>query len=184
MSASVLVLYAHPRPETSRVNQAMAEAVRDLGNVEVRDLYALYPDFDVDVAAEQKVLAAADLLVFHHPLQWYAGPPLLKEWIDRVLERGWAYGDGGTALRGKRVLSAVSTGGKEAAYQHDGFHHYTVPDFLRPYERTATLCGMKFLEPFVFHGSYTASESEIHAHAESYRTHLAALQERLSKGEA
>lgn len=160
----------------SRVNQAMAEAVRDLPGVEVRDLYALYPDYHIDVQAEQKPLAAAGLLVWHHPLQWYAGPPLLKEWIDEVLQQGWAYGPGGTALRGKRVLSAVSTGGKEAAYQHEGFHKYTVSDFLRPYERTATLCGMKFLEPFVFHGSYTATETQIHAHAEAYRAHLRKLQ--------
>jgi len=142
VSAAVLVLYAHPRPELSRVNQAMAEAVRELDRVTVRDLYALYPDYEIDVGAEQKLLSEADLLVLHHPLQWYSGPPILKEWIDRVLERGWAYGHGGTALRGKRVLSAVSTGGKLEAYQREGFHGYTVSDFLRPYVRTATLCGI------------------------------------------
>ena len=120
-------------------------------------------------------MAAADLIVFHHPLQWYAGPPLLKEWIDCVLQRGWAYGHGGTALRGKRVLSAVSTGGKVEAYQHDGYHHYTVPDFLRPYERTATLCGMTYLPPFIFYGSYAATERDIFCHAEAYRQHLLSL---------
>jgi glutathione-regulated potassium-efflux system ancillary protein KefG len=175
VGAPILVLYAHPRPELSRVNQAMAEAVRDLPNVALRDLYGLYPDYVIDVAAEQKVLVEAELLVLQHPLQWYSGPPLLKEWIDAVLVRGWAYGQGGTALRGKRVLSAVSTGGKLDAYQYAGFHHYTVPDFLRPYERTATLCGMKYLDPFVFYGSYSASESQVHEHAEAYRQHLQAL---------
>jgi putative NADPH-quinone reductase len=181
VSAAVLVLYAHPRPELSRVNQAMAEAVRELEGVALRDLYGLYPDYDIDVAAEQKLLSEADLLVLHHPLQWYSGPPILKEWIDCVLERGWAYGQGGTALRGKRVLSAVSTGGKEEAYQREGFHGYTVSDFLRPYERTATLCGMTFLKPFVFHGAYSATEAQIHAHAEAYRAHLRALQAETGK---
>jgi glutathione-regulated potassium-efflux system ancillary protein KefG len=175
VSAPILVLYAHPRPEASRVNQAMADAVREVAGVAVRDLYALYPDFHIDVAAEQDALTAAQVIVFHHPLQWYSGPPLLKEWIDSVLLHGWAYGQGGTALRGRRVLSAVSVGGKRDAYQRDGFHHYTVQDFLRPYERTATLCGMTYLEPFVFYGSYAANERDIHRHAESYREHLSSL---------
>ena len=175
MGASILVLYAHPRPELSRVNQAMAEAVRDLAEVTVRDLYGLYPDYVIDVAAEQQALLKADILVWHHPLQWYSGPPILKEWIDCVLVRGWAYGHGGTALRGKRVLSAISTGGKLEAYQHDGFHGHTVADFMRPYERTATLCGMTFLEPFVFYGSYAATEAQVHEHAQAYRAHLQRL---------
>lgn len=153
----------------------MADAVREVDGVVIRDLYALYPDFHIDVAAEQAVLTAAEVIVFHHPLLWYAGPPILKEWIDTVLLHGWAYGSGGTALRGKSVLSAVSVGGKEDAYQREGFHHYTVPDFLRPYERTATLCGMTYLPPFVFYGSYGANEMDIHRHAEKYRQHLAAL---------
>ncbi len=153
----------------------MAEAVRDLPEVVVRDLYGLYPDYVIDVDAEQQAVRQADILVWHHPLQWYSGPPILKEWIDVVLARGWAYGHGGTALRGKLVLSAVSTGGKPEAYQREGFHGHTVPDFLRPYERTATLCGMKYLEPFVFYGSYAATETQVHEHAEAYRAHLQSL---------
>ncbi len=168
VSAPILVLYEHPRPEASRVNQAMADAVRDVDGVAVRDLYALYPDFHIDVTA-------AEVIVFHHPLLWYAGPPILKQWIDAVLLHGWAYGSGGTALRCKSVLSAVSVGGKADAYQHDGFHHYTVADFLRPYERTATLCGMTYLPPFVFYGSYAANEMDIHRHAQEYRQRLMAL---------
>lgn len=157
------------------MNQAMAEAVRDLDAVAVRDLYSLYPDFHIDVPAEQTALRSAEVVVFHHPLQWYSGPPILKEWIDSVLLHGWAYGHGGTALRSKRVLSAISVGGKSEAYQREGFHHYTVPDFLRPYERTATLCGMTYLPPFVFYGSYSATEMDIHRHAQEYRQHLLAL---------
>ena len=35
-----------------------------------------------------------------------------------MLEHGWAYGDGGTQLRGKITLNAITTGGPAAAYQH------------------------------------------------------------------
>ena len=178
MSQTILVLYAHPDPPASRVNQAMAEVAGEVSSVTVRDLYALYPDFFIDVAAEQALLAAADVVVLHHPLQWYGSPPLLKEWIDRVLERGWAYGHGGTALQGKRVLSAVSTGGKREAYQRDGFHRSTVSDFLRPFERTVTLCGMVYLEPFVFYGAYQATAAAVRDHAEAFRNLLIDLRDR------
>ena len=62
--AEVLVLVAHPELEQSRANRRMLLAARELqakapGRVEVRDLYALYPDYLIDVAAEQAALAAA-----------------------------------------------------------------------------------------------------------------------------
>jgi hypothetical protein len=66
--------------------------------VEVRDLYALYPDYVIDVATEQQHLAAAELLVWLYPVHWYSMPPLLKLWLDEVFAFGWAYGPGGRAL--------------------------------------------------------------------------------------
>jgi len=46
------------------------------------------------------------MIVFHHPFYWYSSPAILKEWQDLVLEYGFAYGHEGTALRGKKSLSA------------------------------------------------------------------------------
>ena len=42
----IVVLVAHPRQEHSRVNHALmlAAAQADPARIEVRDLYALYPD--------------------------------------------------------------------------------------------------------------------------------------------
>ncbi|MGD9834698.1 MAG: NAD(P)H-dependent oxidoreductase, partial [Piscinibacter sp.] len=98
--AEVLVLVAHPQMEQSRVNRAMMRAAGALAaaqpqRVEVRDLYALYPDYDIDTAAERARLAAARLVVWQHPVHWYAMPPLMKLWLDEVLTFGWAYGPGG-----------------------------------------------------------------------------------------
>ena len=74
----------------------------------MHDLYEAYPDFDIDVRREQELLAAHEVIVLQHPFYWYSAPALLKEWQDLVLEHGWAYGSGGTALRGKALLSAPS----------------------------------------------------------------------------
>jgi len=88
----VLVLFAHPALEKSRVNRRLAAAVADLPGVTLHDLYEAYPDFDVDVKREQDLLVAHDVLVVQHPFYWYSTPALVKQWEDLVLEHGWAYG--------------------------------------------------------------------------------------------
>ena len=165
----VLVLFAHPALEKSRVHRRLADAVRDVEGVTFHDLYEAYPDFDIDVGREQELLAAHDPIVLQHPFFWYSTPALVKEWEDLVLEHGWAYGSEGTALRGKRFLSAVTTGGGREAYCPEGYNHYTVRQFLAPIERTAVLCGMEYLAPFVVYGTHRLGEDDIARHAEEYR---------------
>ncbi|EGI38370.1 glutathione-regulated potassium-efflux system ancillary protein KefF [Escherichia coli TA271] len=80
----ILIIYAHPYPHHSHANKRMLEQARTLEGVEIRSLYQLYPDFNIDIAAEQEALSRADLIVWQHPMQWYSIPPLLKLWIDKV----------------------------------------------------------------------------------------------------
>lgn len=172
--ADVLVLLAHPQLEHSRANRAMAEAARAAGpRVAVRDLYALYPDYAIDVEAEQAALAPARLVVWQHPLQWYHMPPLLKLWVDEVLAFGWAYGPGGTALRGKDLWLAVSTGGPAPSYRPEGHNRHFFDAFLPPYEQTAQLCGLRFLPPLVLHGAHRADDAALAEHAAVYAQRLA-----------
>ena len=79
------VLAAHPNWRESRVNRRLRDAAREVGGVKVNDLYALYPDYDIDVQGEQAGAQAAQLLVLLHPVQWYSMPALLKLWLDEVL---------------------------------------------------------------------------------------------------
>lgn len=169
MPRRALVLFAHPQLHHSRVNRVMAEAVRDMPGVTFHDLYATYPQFFVDVEREQALLVEHELVVFHHPFYWYSSPSLLKEWQDAVLERGWAYGDGGTKLQGKHFLSAITSGGTESSYQPDGYHRFTMEEFLRPFFQTARLCGMHWHPPFVLQGSGRVDAAAITAHAARYR---------------
>ena len=114
----ILIIYAHPYPQHSHANKRMLEQAGTLEGVEIRSLYQLYPDFNIDVAAEQAALARADLVIWQHPMQWYSVPPLLKLWMDKVLSHGWAYGHNGIALRGKSLMWAVTTGGGESHFRH------------------------------------------------------------------
>ena len=108
----ILVLFAHPRLRQSVVQSALLAAISGLDGITVRDLYAEYPDLMIDPRREQRSLLAHDLLVLQHPFYWYSSPAVIKEWLDVVLEEGWAYGSGGDRLRGKFLLNALSTGGR------------------------------------------------------------------------
>ncbi|HVN34269.1 MAG TPA: NAD(P)H-dependent oxidoreductase [Casimicrobiaceae bacterium] len=145
----ICVVHAHPYPSRSRVNRALADALSTLSDVDLRTLYALYPDFDIDVAAEQKALARAELVVWMHPLYWYSVPSLLKHWMDKVLEFGWAYGDGAGALAGKSCLWVPTAGGSAAAFTPDGLHAHPFASFVPPIEQTARFCGMRWEPPHV-----------------------------------
>ncbi len=170
----MLVIVAHPQLEQSRANLRMMHAARThAAHCMVRDLYSLYPDFVIDVPAEQALLAKARLVVWQHPVHWYGMPPLLKLWLDEVLTFGWAYGPGGTALRGKDLWLVATTGGPQDSYHPASYNRYFFDAFLPPYDQTAALCGMRFLPPLLLHGAHRATESAIAAHAELYAQRLA-----------
>ena len=170
-----LVLFAHPRYENSRIQQALLKKIKHLPGLRIHDLYEHYPEFNIDVEYEKELLLEHDLIIWMHPFYWYSAPPIIKQWIDLVLQHGWAYGKGGTALSGKRVFSCISSGGPREAYQQEGFHSYSVHVFLRPFERTTTLCNMEYLPPFFVHGSHKITEQDLDLHANQYQQVLKQL---------
>jgi glutathione-regulated potassium-efflux system ancillary protein KefF len=174
----ILVIAAHPSLEHSRVNRALLDAAAALAAADgqrlaLRDLYRLYPDYLIDVAAEQAQLAQARLLVWLHPVHWYSMPPLMKLWLDEVFSFGWAYGPGGHALQGKDLWLVASTGGPEESYHPTGYNRYAFDAFLPPYEQTAALAGMRWLPPLVLHGAHRVGDDELAEHARLFADRLA-----------
>ncbi len=150
----------------------MLEAVRGLPNLEVRSLYDRYPDFDIDVAAEQAALACADLVVWLHPIYWYSVPAMLKHWFDVVLLRGWAYGEGGDRLQGKHCLWVTTTGGQKSSFAETGVHQVPFEEFAAPIRQTARFCGMVWERPLALHGAHVIPDDEIAAAAITFRDRL------------
>jgi glutathione-regulated potassium-efflux system ancillary protein KefG len=173
----VLVLFAHPALRRSRVNRRLVEAVRDLEGVTVHDLYEAYPDLDIDVRHEQRLLDDHAVVILQHPFYWYSTPAILKEWQDLVLEHGWAYGHEGRALRGKLLMTATTTGGGEQSYCRAGSNFFTMRELLAPIEQTARLCGMRYLPPFVVHGTHALAEPDLARHAADFRRVVEALRD-------
>lgn len=178
MSApKILIIFAHPALEKSRVHYGLANALLPRRLVTWHDLYETYPDFDIDINREQKLLLKHDLIIFQHPFYWYSMPGLLKDYFDLVLEHGWAYGTGGDRLKGKKWMHIISTGGPKESYARKGFNRFTMRQFLTPLDQTANLCGCTFLPPYVIHGAHTLNLEDIDEIALDYQQFIQALKE-------
>ena len=164
----ILVIYVHPDPDNSVANQVMIKQIRGLDHVTIHDLYAHYPDFFIDVSHEHQLLLDHDVIVFQHPLYMYSCPALLKEWMDRVLGKGFAFGEG-CALAGKYWRSVITTGGAENAFAASGYNKYPLEEILQPFELTALLCRMHWIDPLTLYWARNATDGERYQHAEQYR---------------
>ncbi len=163
----ILVIYAHPEPNSSIVNRVLIDHIKTLDHVTIHDLYGCYPDFFIDVHVEHQKLLEHDVIVFQHPLYMYSCPALLKEWIDRVIGKGFAFGDG-NALEGKIWRSVITTGGREEAFGEEGYNKYPLEQILQPFELTAALCRMHWVDPLVLYWSRNVSDQQRAAHAHAY----------------
>ena len=165
----ILILFAHPAFERSRVHRSLIEAISQLEGITINDLYEKYPEFDIDIEKEKELLLQHPVIIWQHPLFWYSGPALLKQWQDLVLEHGWAYGRQGHALHGKKIFNAITSGAEMEAYSPAGFQHSPIRDFLLPFERTAELCRMIYLPPFWVPGTHKLSPEQIKKYSDQYR---------------
>jgi glutathione-regulated potassium-efflux system ancillary protein KefG len=173
----ILVLFAHPVLEKSRVQYSLLKAITGLDNITINDLYQNYPEFDIDVKQEKKLLLAHDIIIWQHPFYWYSSPALLKQWQDLVLEHGWAYGKNGTALTGKRIFNVLTSGGSTKAYKNGGYNRYPIHEYLKPFEQTAHLCAMVYWPPFWIPGVHQIERPMIEQYSTQYRELLIGLRD-------
>lgn len=164
----IMNLVFHPDLKASRVNRIWKEQLEESGKIITsRDLYAEYPDFQIDVEREQELLVAHDRTIFQFPFYWYSSPPLLKKWLDDVLTYGFAYGSKGNQLKGKDLQIITSAGGEEKYYS--GFDIYaTIFELLRPFQLTANLCQMNYMVPVWMYRADSASEETIREHGSKW----------------
>jgi glutathione-regulated potassium-efflux system ancillary protein KefG len=174
--ADILILFSHPKYERSRANRALVERIKEMEGVTFHDLYEKYPDFNIDIPYEKQLLGDHDVIIWHHPFYWYSCPPLMKQWIDMVLEFKWAYGPEGNALVGKTAMNVITAGGTLEVYCSEGTNNYSVNEFLRPFEQTARLCGMTYLPPFAVMGTHQLSDEDLNDYAVQYEIAIKTLQ--------
>lgn len=174
----VLINFAHPARARSKINSALRAAVEGLEAVTINDLYANYPDFLIDVEREQQLCEEHDVIIFQHPFYWYSTPAIMKEWLDLVLEHGWAYGSEASGLAGKLFLQAITAGGDDSTYRREGYNEFTIGELTSPYCATAKLCKMTWLPPFTVLGIHRGLPDEaVRVHAEDYRRAVIGLRD-------
>ena len=99
-----LVIVAHPDIARSTVNRTWARALAAQDSrYTVHDLYTVYPDGKINVAAEQALIEAHGSVILQFPVYWFSCPPLLKQWFDSVFTHGWAFGSSATAFKGRKL---------------------------------------------------------------------------------
>ncbi len=173
----ILVIFAHPAIEKSKIHKRLTDSLKNIHGITVNNLYENYPDFYIDIVAEQQLLIEHDIIVWQHPFYWYSSPAILKEWFDLVLQHGFAYGIKGRSLVGKQALSVISTGGNKEVYSKEGRNHFTINEFLVPFKQSANLCGMEYLPPYVIYGSHILSYADIEKLTIGYKKLMTSLRD-------
>lgn len=132
----------------------------------------------IDVAREQALCEQHDIIVFQHPFYWYSTPSIVKEWMDLVLEHGWAFGTQGNALKDRVIFQAISADGDADTYQTPGFNQFTNAELTSPFKGTANLCKMNWLPPFAVTGVHRGLPTEkIQQYIAEYKQVMVALQD-------
>lgn len=150
--ANIVIIAGHSNFAQSTANTALlTELSAQYPNAEVRRLAELYPDFQINVAAEQEALRNADIIVLAFPLYWYSTPAILKKWFDDVLAYGFAYGTG-AQLGGKKLVVAYTAAGANENYQHNNPEAASETSILAAFRSTAALCGLDLIATVVENG--------------------------------
>ena len=70
----VVVLLAHPDIKSSQANKALMDAIKELEEVAVYNLYEMRPEDAFNVDSWSKIISQASAIVFQLPLYWMSFP--------------------------------------------------------------------------------------------------------------
>ena len=159
-----LILFAHPHFEQSHTHKRLLTQLSTIEGCVIHDLYECYPNFFIDIQAEQQALLAHELIILQFPVHWFGMPALLKQWIDTVLQSGFAYGNNGSELQGKKLLCIVSTGASEADYAADKPLNFNIKQLFAPIEHMTRYCHMQYLPPYVVYDAHQQKDTQKQQH--------------------
>lgn len=160
---NVLIVSGHTNLAASVANKTILDTLHArLPEAEIVRLDELYPDFKIDVEAEQERLLRADIIVLQFPVFWYSAPSILERWMEDTFQHGFSHGSTGDKLKGKKLVLSFTTGAPEAMYSREGEMGYNIDEFLPCYKATCRLCQMEFVGYVytggVSYGNRTSSE--------------------------
>ena len=168
----VVVLLAHPNMENSQANKALFDAIKDIEDVAIFNLYEMLEQDILNMDAWSRIISHANAVVYQFPFYWMSAPSLLKKWQDGI----FTYLAKTPAVAGKPLLVVTTTGSEFDAYRSGGRNRFTVDELLRPYQGGAVHAGMVWQTPFVVYGMGTPdAENNIALAADLYKKRVMAL---------
>lgn len=128
--SKVVVISGHPNLNESMANAKIINILGAFNNTHVRCLDDLYPDYKIDIPAEQAALIDADLIIFQFPLYWSTYPAIMKKWFDDVFTYNFAFGPEGDKLKNKKVILSITAGATAESYSEGDFNFMPLDDYL------------------------------------------------------
>ena len=110
-----------------------------------------------DITDEQNRVKWADLVIFQFPLWWYSMPAIMKGWMDRVLNKKFAFSKSGDIttgpLAGKKTFMIVTAGGTADDFSEGGFLG-DISHILYPIQKGIfKFIGFNALDPIIGYGA-------------------------------
>ena len=131
---NILIISGHTNLAASVANKTILETLNErLPEAEIVKLDELYPDFKIDVEAEQQKLLRADIIVLQFPLFWYSAPSILERWMEETFRHGFSHGSTGDKLKDKKLILSFTTGAPETLYSREGAMGYAIDECLPGY---------------------------------------------------
>lgn len=135
--------------------------------------------FADDLELEIAKMEWCDLMIWQFPLWWFGLPAVFKGWVDRVFAMGRVYGSDKFyetgALKGKRAMLSITTGGPIESYHKGGFAGELL-EFLKPIHRgMLEFIGFEVLHPQVVYGPAHISEEQRKLELARYADRLKAV---------
>ncbi len=173
MSKTVILLF-HPSFKYSNANRTLINAAKSLPDLEIIDIYALYPNNEIDIQVEVNRLLSAERIILQFPIQWYSTPPLLKAWQDAVLTHMYylAYETEGKLLEQKPILITATAGNIKNAYSPTGANLFSMHELLRPLQATAYRCKLTWHSPFILYETHQLDSTKQDQVANSYKDYI------------
>ena len=155
--SKILVISGHPDLEKSNANKIILEKLEQHygSQISIQLLDKLYPDYQIDINAEQEAIKNADFIILQFPFYWYSTPAILKKWIDDVLYDYFPGNKLSGEFKDKVLIASVTIGGSEKRYSSP---YKTVETYLIPLQETFEIIGAQWVSPVYSFGAVPSNK--------------------------
>ncbi len=127
-----------------------------------------FEGYSAEVKAEHEKIKWCDTIIFVFPMYWWSMPGIMKNWVDRMLTLGFAYGmKGEVSLKPRKAMIMYTTGGPKSYHESSGMQTIA---WKLIHGGIFGFCGLTTLEPCVLYAATSVSEDQRKKYLEEVKT--------------